>query len=60
MLLNYFAPIEQKWYFLPWLLLKRVQKLSQQFFQNTASVISEFTGPTARVSFNVAAQLSKL
>lgn len=56
MFLNYFAPIEQKWYFLPCLPVKRLKKLSQQFFQNLASVITEFIWSIARVSFNTAAQ----
>lgn len=55
MFLNYSAPIEQKWYFLPWLLVKRLKKLSQQFFQNLESVIMEFIWFIARVSFNIAA-----
>lgn len=42
MFLNYFAPIEQKLYFLPLLLVKRVQKQSQQFFQNLVSIITDY------------------
>lgn len=56
MFLNNSAPIEQKWLFLPWLLVKTLQKQSQQFFQNLVPVITEFTGCTARASCNRAAQ----
>lgn len=56
MFLNYSAPTEEKWCFLPWLLVKRLQKQSQQFFQNLVSVITEFTGCTAKASCNRAAQ----
>lgn len=41
---------------IPRLLDDRLQKESQQFFQNLVSVITEFTGCTARASQNRAAQ----